>query len=93
MKVNEKETSKMLTENKHMFESSGGTTLTNSSRSIMRSGSSSRSTKRKHSDGPAKSNDQSIQDSGRSGLSALISSGSFDQSQDQKSMKKRKIDG
>ncbi|KAK4343186.1 hypothetical protein RND71_039002 [Anisodus tanguticus] len=85
--------------------SSGATTLTNSSRrfatptqstrtrSILRSGSSSKSTKRKHSDGPAKSNNQSVQDSGRSGLSALTSAGSFDQSQYQKSKKKRKIDG
>ncbi|XP_049408227.1 mediator-associated protein 2 [Solanum stenotomum] len=85
---------------------SSGTTLTNSSRhfatpsqstrtrSIMRSGSSSKSTKFKHSDGgPAKSNNQSLQDSGKSGRSALTSSGSFDHSQDQKSKKKRKIDG
>ncbi|WMV44456.1 hypothetical protein MTR67_037841 [Solanum verrucosum] len=89
-----------------MAQRSSGTTLTNSSRhfatpsqstrtrSIMRSGSSSKSTKRKHSDGgPAKSNNQSLQDSGKSGRSALTSSGSFDHSQDQKSKKKRKIDG
>ncbi|XP_015086394.1 mediator-associated protein 2-like [Solanum pennellii] len=89
-----------------MAQRSSGTTLTNSSRrfatpsqstrtrSIMRSGSSSKSTKRKHSDGgPAKSNNQSVQDSGKSGRSALTSSGSFDHSQDQKSKKKRKIDG
>uniref|UniRef100_A0A3Q7HXM2 Mediator-associated protein 2 n=1 Tax=Solanum lycopersicum TaxID=4081 RepID=A0A3Q7HXM2_SOLLC len=89
-----------------MAQRSSGTTLTNSSRrfatpsqstrtrSIMRSESSSKSTKRKHSDGgPAKSNNQSVQDSGKSGRSALTSSGSFDHSQDQKSKKKRKIDG
>ncbi|KAL3327540.1 hypothetical protein AABB24_035292 [Solanum stoloniferum] len=89
-----------------MAQRSSGTTLTNSSRrfatpsqstrtrSIMQSGSSSKSTKRKHSDsGPAKSNNQSVQDSGKSGRSALTSSGSFDHSQDQKSKKKRKIDG
>lgn len=89
-----------------MAQRSSGTTLTNSSRrfatpsqstrtrSIMRSGSSSKSTKRKHSDGgPAKSNNQSLQDSGKSGRSALTSSGSFDHSQDQKSKKNRKIDG
>lgn len=88
-----------------MAQRSSATTMTNLSRrfatptqstrtrSIMRSGSSSKSTKRKHSDGPAKSNDQSIQDSGRSGHSALTTSGSLDQSQDQKSKKKRKIDG
>uniref|UniRef100_A0A0V0HMA5 Putative mediator-associated protein 2-like n=1 Tax=Solanum chacoense TaxID=4108 RepID=A0A0V0HMA5_SOLCH len=77
---------------KQMMARSSGTTLTNSSRrfatpsqstrtrSIMRSGSSSKSTKRKHSDGgPAKSNNQSLQDSGKSGRSALTSSGSFDQ--------------
>ncbi|KAH0635399.1 hypothetical protein KY285_035094 [Solanum tuberosum] len=89
-----------------MAQRSSGTTLTNSSRrfatpsqstrtrSIMRSGSSSKSTKRKHSDGgSAKSNNQSLQDSGKSGRSALTSSGSFDHSQDQKLKKKRKIDG
>lgn len=89
-----------------MAQRSSGTTLTNSSRrfatpsqstrtrSIMRSESSSKSTKRKHSDGgPAKSNNQSVQNSGKSGRSALTSSGSFDHSQDQKSKKKRKIDG
>lgn len=89
-----------------MAQRSSATTLTNSSRrfatptqstrtrSIMRTGSSSKSTKRKHSDGgPAKSNDQSVQDSRKSGHSALTSLGSFDQSQDQKSKKKRKIDG
>lgn len=88
-----------------MAQRSSATTLTNSARrfttpsqstrtrSIMRSGSSSKSTKRKHSDGPGKSNDQSVQDSGKSGHSALTSSGSFDQSQDQKSKKKRKMDG
>lgn len=87
-----------------MAQRSSSTTMTNLSRrfatptqstrtrSIMRSGSSSKSTKRKHSDGPAKSNDQSIQDSGRSGHSALTTSGSLDQFQDQKSKKKRKID-
>ncbi|XP_027769845.1 mediator-associated protein 2-like [Solanum pennellii] len=79
--------------------SSGTTTLTNSSRrfatpsqstrtrSIMRSGSSSKSTIRKHSDG------QSVQDSGKSGRSVLTSSGSFDHSRDKKSKKKRKTDG
>lgn len=89
-----------------MAQRSSATTLTNSSRrfatptqstrtrSIMRSGSSSKSTKRKHGDGgPKKSNYQSVQDSGKSGHSALTSSGSFDQSQDQKSKKKRKIVG
>ncbi|KAK6802627.1 hypothetical protein RDI58_000409 [Solanum bulbocastanum] len=89
-----------------MAQRSSGTTLTNSSRrfatpsqstrtrSIMRRGSSSKSTMRKHGDGhPAKSNDQSVQDSGKSGRSALTSSGSFDHSQDQKSKKKRKTDG
>ncbi|WMV07236.1 hypothetical protein MTR67_000621 [Solanum verrucosum] len=89
-----------------MAQRSSGTTLTNSShrfatpsqstrtRSIMRSGSSSKSTMRKHGDGrPAKSNDQSVQDSGKSGRSALTSSGSFDHSRDQKSKKKRKTDG
>ncbi|KAF3617598.1 putative peptide/nitrate transporter [Capsicum annuum] len=88
-----------------MAQRSSATTLTNSSRrfatptqstrtrSIMQSGSSSKSTKRKHSDGlPAKPNDQAVQDSGKSGHSALTSSGSFDQSKDQKSKKKRKID-
>lgn len=89
-----------------MAQRSSATTLTNSTRrfatptqstrtrSIMQSGSSSKSTKRKHGDGgPAKSNYQSVQDSGKSGHSALTSSGSFDQSQDQKSKKKRKIVG
>lgn len=89
-----------------MAQRSSATTLTNSSRrfasptqstrtrSIMRSGSSSKSTKRKHGGGDsAKSNSQSVQASGKSGHSTLTSSGSFDQSQDQKSKKKRKIDG
>ncbi|XP_004228504.1 mediator-associated protein 2-like [Solanum lycopersicum] len=84
-----------------MAQRSSGTTttLTNSSRrfatpsqstrtrSIMQSGSSSKSTIRKHGDG------QSVQDSGKSGRSVLTSSGSFDHSRDQKSNKKRKTDG
>ncbi|KAK4736720.1 hypothetical protein R3W88_000417 [Solanum pinnatisectum] len=65
-----------------------------SSESEPKIGSSSKSTMRKRGDGrPAKSNDQSVQDSGKSGRSALTAPGSFDHSRDQKSKKKRKTDG
>lgn len=59
--------------------------------SLSEAGEPSKSTKRKHRDGPAKSNDQSAQDSGRD--HSALTSGSLDQSQEQKSKKKRKIDG
>lgn len=59
--------------------------------SLPEAGEPSKSTKRKHRDGPAKSNDQSAQDSGRD--HSALTSGSLDQSHEQKSKKKRKIDG